>query len=118
MLTRVMALLATLTLALAVLFRSPSDYRMAVCIVASGAACALVIRCILTGRLGWALPFLGILGIFTPFHLGRFSHGFVSVVDMASLALFAASPLILGKAALDRHAAAKLVHGIIPSPKW
>lgn len=95
-----MALLATATLTIAVLFRSPADYRMAVCIIVSVAAVTFVIHCLFTGRLVWALAFLGILGIFTPFQLGRFSHGFVSVVDMASLAIFAASPIILRKSTL------------------
>jgi len=96
-----MALLATATLALAVLFRSPSDYRMAVCIIVSVAALTLALRCVVTRKLVWALPFLGILGLFTPFQLGRFSHPFVSIADMASLALFAASPVILRKSIMS-----------------
>jgi hypothetical protein len=94
-LTRIIALLATVTLALAVWFRSPSDYRMTVCIIVSVAALTVVLRCLFTQRIVWALPFLGILGIFTPFQISRFSHQLISIVDIASLALFAASPMIL-----------------------
>jgi len=99
-LTRAVALFATLTLALAVLFRSPVDYRMTVCVIVSLAAVTFVVHCLVTGRLIGALPFLAILGIFTPFHVARFSHGFISIFDMASLALFAVSPIILRKSAL------------------
>ncbi len=90
-----MALLATAVLALAVLFRSPSDYRIVVCIIVSVAATTLVVRCLLTGKLLWTLPFLGILGVFTPFQVGHLPHHLISILDMASLALFAASPMIL-----------------------
>jgi hypothetical protein len=34
---------------------------------------------------------------FTPFHRTQFSHLLISVLDMATLALLAASPIILGK---------------------
>src|SRR5580700_6284347 len=96
-LTRLLTLIATITLAAAVLFRSPSDFRMAVCIVVSVAAAMVVIRCLFTGKLLWTLLFLGVLGIFTPFHRTQFSHFVVSMLDMATLALMAASPIILGK---------------------
>jgi hypothetical protein len=99
-LTRLIALLATVTLALAVLFRSPADYRMWVCIIVCLAAAALVVRCLLTGKFMLALLFLAILGIFTPFQVGRLSHERISLLDMASLALFAASPLVLKKSTL------------------
>jgi hypothetical protein len=99
-LTRLIALVATVTLALAVSFRSPSDYRMVVCIVVSLAATTLVVRCLFTGKLMWAFAFLGILGVFTPFQLNRFSHELISIVDMASLALFAASPLFLRRSTM------------------
>lgn len=95
-----MALLATAVLALAVLFRSPSDYRIVLCIIVSVAATTLVARCLFTGKLLWTLPFLGILGVFTPFQVGRFPHQLVSILDMASLALFAVSPMILRKSTM------------------
>lgn len=60
-------------------------------------AITLVIRCLLTRRVAWALPFLGILGMFTPFQISRFSPKFLTLIDMASLVLFAAVPLILKK---------------------
>jgi hypothetical protein len=95
-----MALLATTVLALAVLFRSPSDYRMVLCIIVSAAATTLVVSCLLTGKLLWTIPFLGVLGVFTPFQVGRFPHQLISILDMASLALFAASPMILRKSTM------------------
>jgi hypothetical protein len=95
-----MALLATLTLALAVLFRSPSDYRIFVCIIVSLATISLAVRSLFIGKPVWALLFLAILGLFTPFQVSRLSYAFRSIVDMASLALFAASPFILSKSVL------------------
>jgi hypothetical protein len=96
-LTRFLTLFATLTLAAAVLFRSPSDFRMSVCIIVSVAAAMVVVRSLFTGKFVWTLPFLGVLGVFTPFHQMQFSHLVISILDMATLALLAASPMILGK---------------------
>src|ERR1700728_973610 len=105
-LTRIVASIATWTLAVAVLFRSPSDFRMSVCIIVSLAATALAVRSLFTGKVLWAMLFLGVLGVFTPFHRTQFSHFVISMLDMATLAsmldmatlaLMAASPIILGK---------------------
>ena len=93
--TRVLTMIATLTLAVAVLFRSPSDYRTAVCVVVSLATVTLAVRSLFAGKLLWALLFLVALGIFTPFQLSPFSPFLVSVLDMATLALFAAALLML-----------------------
>ena len=98
--TRAVALFATLTLALAVLFRSPVEYRMTVCIIVSLAAITFVARCLLTGQFLWAMPFLAILAMFTPFHVSRLSHGFISIFDMASMVMFAVSPLILRRSTM------------------
>ena len=95
--TRLITLIATLILAAAVLFRSPSDFRLEVCIIVSGTAAILAVRTLFTGKLVWTLLFLGVLGIFTPFQRTQFSHLVISVLDMATLALFAASLIILGK---------------------
>ncbi len=95
---RLVTLIATAALVFAVLFRSSPDYRMAICIIVSLATVTLSARSFLTGKLVWGLLFLGILGIFTPFQRGQFSHLLISVLDMATLALFAASPLILRRA--------------------
>jgi hypothetical protein len=92
-----MTLIATVTLAAAVLFRSPSDFRMALCVTVSVAAAAVIVRSLFTGKLVWALLFLGVVGVFTPFQRTQFSHLVVSVLDMVTLALLAASPIILGK---------------------
>ena len=70
---------------------------MVICIIVSVAATTLAVRCLFTGKIAWALLFLGILGMFTPFQLSRFSPALTTVLSMASLALFAASPLILRK---------------------
>jgi hypothetical protein len=94
--TRVMTLIATFTLAAAVLYRSPSDFRMGVSIIVSVAAVAIVVRTFFTGKFVWTLLFLGVLGVFTPFHRTELSHLLISVLDMATLALLAASPIILG----------------------
>jgi len=96
-LARLMTLVATVTLAAAVLFRSPSDFRMSVCVIVSVAAAAVVIRSLTTGKFVWTLLFLGVLGILTPFHRPQFSHLIISMLDMATLALLAASPISLGK---------------------
>ena len=98
-LTRLMTLVATITLAATVLFQTPSDFRMAVCIIVSLAATALAARGLLIGKPVWTLLFLGVLGAFTPFHPAQFSHLLLSVLDMATLALLAATPLVLGKSA-------------------
>jgi hypothetical protein len=99
-LTRLVALMATMTLALAVQFRSPADSRLAVCIIVSLAAVTLVSSCLFGGKVAWALPFLVILGLFTPFQIGRFSHELMSILDMATLALFAAAPVMLRKSTM------------------
>jgi hypothetical protein len=90
-----MALIATVTLAAAVLFQSPSGYRVGVCIIVSVAATTIAVRGLFSGKLAWALLFLGVVGIFTPFQLSQFPHVLIAILDMATLALFAASPMIL-----------------------
>lgn len=95
--TYVMTLIATFTLAAAILYRSPSDFRMELSIIVSVAAAAIGVRSFLTGKFVWTLLFLGVLGVFTPFHRAELSHLLVSILDMATLALLAASPIILGR---------------------
>jgi hypothetical protein len=90
-------LIATMTLAATVLFRSPSDFRISVCIIVSVAAATIVVRSLFTGKFMWTLPFMVVLGMFTPFHRTQFSHLVISILDMATLALFAASPIIVAK---------------------
>jgi len=96
-LIRLMTLVATATLAVAILFRSSVDFRMEVGIVVSVAATTLAVRSLFAGRLAWTLLFFGVLGVFTPFHHSEFSPSFIAVLDMATLALFAASPIIFRK---------------------
>jgi hypothetical protein len=98
-LTRLITLIATATLAAAVLFRSPSDFRVGVCMIVSVATITLAVRSLLTGKLLLTLLFLGVLGAFAPFHQPQFSHLVISILDMATMALFAASPIIFGKSA-------------------
>jgi hypothetical protein len=90
-----MTLLATAALAAAVLFRLSHDYRVSLSVIVSLAALTLVVRSLSTGKLVWALIFLVVLGIFTPFRSGQFSTAIVSILDLATLALFAASPMML-----------------------
>jgi hypothetical protein len=94
---RFVTLIATAALAFAVLFSTSPDYRIVICVIVSLATVTLSIHSFFTGRLVWGLLFLGILGIFTPFQRGQFSQLLISVLDMATLALFAATPLILRK---------------------
>jgi hypothetical protein len=61
------------------------------------ATITLALRSPLTGKIVWALLFLSVLGVFTPFQRPQFSNLLISVLDMATLALFAASPMILRK---------------------
>lgn len=69
------------------------------CVIVSVAAATLAVRSLFIGKLVWALLFLGVLGVFAPFHRTQFSHLFMSILDMATLALFAASPMFLAKSA-------------------
>ena len=90
-----MTLLATAALAAAVLFRFSHDYRISVCVIVCLAALTIAVRSLSTGKLVWALIFLVVLGIFTPFRSSQFSNVLVSILDLATLALFAASPMML-----------------------
>jgi hypothetical protein len=76
-LTRLITLIATVSLAAAIVFRFPSDFRMEVCIIVSVAAIALIARSLFVGKLMWTLFFFGVLGVFTPFHPTHFHtrHG-------------------------------------------
>ena len=67
------------------------------CIIVSVAATVLAVRSLVTGKFMWTLLFVGVLGAFTPFHRAQFSHFVISILDMATLALLAATPIILGK---------------------
>jgi len=98
-LTRVITLLATLALAASVLFRHATDYRTPVCIIVSLAAVTFYVRALLTCKFVSGLLFASVLGFFTPFHPTEFSPVRMSMLDMATLALFAASPIIFGKSA-------------------
>jgi len=79
------------------LWRSSADYRMPVGVIVSTGAIVLVVRSLLAHKFILGLVFLGILGVFTPFRSGQFSQALVSILDMATLALFAASPIMLRK---------------------
>jgi hypothetical protein len=98
-LTRVITLFATVTLAASVLFRYSTDYRTPVCIIVSLAAVTFSFRALLTGKFVSGLLFASVLGLFTPFHPTQFTHVRTSILDMATLALFAASPIIIRKSA-------------------
>jgi hypothetical protein len=102
-----MALFATIALAASVLFRSSADYRILICIVVSVAALLLVVRSLSKGKVVWSFLFLVALGIFTPFRISHFSPELISIFDLATLALFAASPMMLRKT--------PAVVGVVPS---
>jgi hypothetical protein len=93
-LMRVITLIGTVTLAAAILFRSPSDFMMGVFIIVSVAAPTLAVRSPLTGKFVWTRLFLRVLGVFTSFQRAQLSH-FISIFEMAPLAFFAALPIIL-----------------------
>ena len=88
-----MTLIATASLIIAVLFRFASAYRMPIAVIVSVAALVLAARSLFTGKIIWALLFMGVLGVFTPFRDNHFSGVLISTFDMASLALFALAPL-------------------------
>jgi len=104
-LTRLVTLIATVILAAAVCFGLPSDYRLSVSIIVSAAALLLVVQSLSTGRIMGALIFLGIVGVFTPLRSSQFSDTFTSILDLVTLALFAASPVLLRKSAITASAA-------------
>jgi hypothetical protein len=93
-LRKVITLLTVATLAAAVLWRSSPDYRMAVGIVVSVGAIVLAVQSLSAHKFVLGLLFLVVLGVFTPFRSGQFSSVLVSTLDMATLALFAVSPLV------------------------
>jgi len=72
---------------------------MPVCIIVSLAAATFSVRAVLTRKFVSALLFAGVLGLFTPFHPTHFTDLRTSILDMATLALFAASPIIFRKSA-------------------
>ena len=75
------------------------DYRTPLCIIVSLAAVTFSIRALLTGKFVWAFLFASVLALFTPFHPTQFSYVRTSILDRATLALFAASPIIFGRSA-------------------
>jgi hypothetical protein len=96
-LTRLTTFIAIATLAVAVLFYSSTDQWMPICVVVSVASIVLVLRSLFTGKVVIAMLFLGVLGLFTPFRNSPFSHVVVSIFHLATLALFAVSPIMLRK---------------------
>jgi len=96
-LTRFITLISMATLAMAVLWRSSQDYRMPVCLVVSAGSIFLAVRSFSRGKFILGLLFLGTPGVFTPFRSGQFSRALVPILDMATLALFAASPFLITK---------------------
>jgi hypothetical protein len=94
-----MTLCGTVALAVAVLFLHSLDYRMPVCVRLSVAAATVAVRAVLTGKFVWAHLFASVLGLFTPFHPTQLSNVRTSILDMATMALFAGSARIFGKSA-------------------
>jgi hypothetical protein len=102
------------TLAGAVLWESSPDYRMVVAVIVSGAAIMLAVQAFSSRKFIWGLVFLGVLGIFTPFQRGRFPGVLVAVLDIATLALFAVSPIVLRKSFTP--AASSILSGNLAAP--
>jgi len=72
---------------------------MPLSIIVSLAAATFSVRAVVTGKLVRALLFASVLGLFTPFHPTQVSNVRTSILDMATLALFAAAPIIFRKSA-------------------
>jgi hypothetical protein len=107
-LTRVITLFATVTLAAWVMVRYSWDYRMPVCIMVLLAAPAIAVPAVLTGKFVSALLFASVLGLFTPFPT---QLSCVRALDMGTTALVAASPIMFGKSAdplMLKHLAGKV----------
>ncbi len=110
-LRKFITLFTVVTLAAAVLWRSSPDYRMAVEVVVSVGAIVLAVSALSAHKVIWGLVFLGLLGVFTPFRGSQFSSALVSTFDMLTLALFAASPIMFRKSAIEfRKSPTKFVH--------
>ena len=85
------------TLAAAVLFGSTASHRLTIGVVVSLGAILLAVQSFTGGKVAWGLLCLGALGAFTPFHNVPMSHVLISTLDMATLAIFAFSPVALKK---------------------
>jgi hypothetical protein len=90
-----MTLVSMATLAVAVLWRSSPDHRMAVCVVVSAGAMVLAVRTLFAGKFMWGLVFLAVLGVFTPLRSSQFTPALAAIFDLITLALFAVSPIVL-----------------------
>jgi hypothetical protein len=99
-LRKFITLFTVVTLATAVLWRSSPDYRVAVEVVVSVGAVVLAVSALSAHKIIWGLVFLGLLGVFTPFRSTQFSSALVATIDMVTLALFAASPIMFRKSAI------------------
>jgi hypothetical protein len=96
-LTRFTSLIALATLAAAVLFPPSTHQRTTVSIIVSLAAMVLFLRSLFGGKVGIAALFLAVLCVFTPFRSSPFSYRIFSIFELATLALFAASPIMFRK---------------------
>lgn len=97
-LTSFMTRVSMAMLAAAVLWHSSPDYRLSLCVMVSLGAILLTVQALSSHKLMWGLVFLAVLGVFTPFRSSQFSHTLAATFDMATLALFAISPIVLRKA--------------------
>ena len=96
-LTRFMTLIATFILATSVLFRPPLDYRVPVSIIVSVAAVMLAVQSLRIGKIAYAVLFVSIVGIFTPFRSHQFSPVLTSILDLLTLSLLGASSTMIRK---------------------
>ena len=93
-LKRIIPLISIATLAIAVLGGSFPMHRLPISIIVSVGGVLLAVRAFSAGKPIWAFLFLAVVGVFTPFQIGQFSHALVPILDMATLALFAISPFM------------------------
>jgi hypothetical protein len=93
-------------LAIAALLRPPAEYRLAVSLVVCAGALWLAVRSLIFGKLVCGAAFGAVLAVFTPLRPGHWSPALVTGLDMASLALVAASPIMLKKPRLKELAKA------------
>jgi hypothetical protein len=93
-LIKVLTLLSIVTLAITVLGRSVFDTRLPISVIVSLGGIVLAARALSTRKVLWAVAFLGVIGVFTPFRSTQFSQSWLAILDMAALALFAVSPIL------------------------
>jgi hypothetical protein len=101
-LTQFMTRVTLVILAVAALWRPSAEYRLTVSLVVCAGALLLTVRSFVIGKFVWGAAFVAVLAVFTPFRTGHWSPALVTSLDLAALALVAASPFMLRKPRITR----------------